>query len=310
MGDRTPPAQVESRRRLGGFAIAAGTAVVVLGILGLGLLAFSILGLFGLIGTPLGPVRQHLSPADLASSAVAGATLMLAVFTAFLAIATRASVAATRREAAIAEQGLAAAQEQARIGAEQVKATSRHAEIAQETLEAGWRPILVDVPWGYSLDSDEDAHAFDMYVGKWSDTGPTIAAFDVPFRNIGSGPAFIRRALIAGGVAPYEPRGFTSSIVAPRDMTKVKFALPQNEAVPTAILEMLKSKEPRAAEVAVTVWYTDQRGQRTWRTRAVLGLLGDGRYEVSRVALYEGDDTDPFAQSGTTVQTTPPTRPG
>jgi hypothetical protein len=272
-------------------------AIALLGLVGLALLIFSIGGLFGLVSTPVGPVRQHLSPADLASSAVAGATLMLAVFTAYLALETRASVAATRREAAIAEQSLAAAQELARIGAAQVEATNRQAEIAQETLEASWRPILVDVPRGFSVDGDEDAHEFGMYVGKWSDAGPRLAAFEVPFRNIGSGPAFIRRALIAGGVAPYEAYSFTGSIVSPGEMAKVKFVLLQTEAVPIAILEMLQSKEPRTAEVAVTVWYTDQRGQRTWRTRAVLGTIHDDRYEVSRVALYEADSTDPFAQS-------------
>lgn len=159
MSESTPSSRVGSPRPVGGVAIAAGAAIAVLGILGLGLLAFSILGLFGLVSTPLGPVRQHLSAADLASSAVAGATLMLAVFTAYLAIATRASVAATRREAAIAEQALAAAQEQARIGAEEVKATNRHAEIAQETLEASWRPMLVDVPRAWSADRDQsEAH--------------------------------------------------------------------------------------------------------------------------------------------------------
>lgn len=274
-------------------------AVAALGILGFGLLVFSILGLFGLISTPLGPVRQHLSPADLASSAVAGATLMLAVFTAYLAIATRASVAATRREAAIAEEALAAAQEQARIGAEQVKATNRSAEIAQETLEASWRPILVDVPWGYARYEGEDAHLIDAYSGPWSAGGPTLTVFDVPFRNIGSGPAVIRRALIAGGVATSDAESFTSSMVAPKELARVKFVLPHDEAVPKAIADMLKSKEPRSPAVAATVWYSDQRGQRTWRTRAELRASGDGRYVVDKIALYNDDDTEPFAQSGT-----------
>jgi hypothetical protein len=216
-------------RRPGGIAIVAMGAIVVLGILGMGLLVLSILGLFGLVNTPLGPVRQHLSAADLASSAVAGVTLMLAVFTAYLAIATRASVAATTREAAIAEQGLAAAQEQARIGAEQVVATNRHAKLAQETLEASWRPFLVNVPWGYltrpSFMGTRDAAQIEVYK---DDQG--AFDIDVPLRNIGSGPALITKAGMSLTQLHSEAVTLSSAIVASGEIVRVGFRVQPESA--------------------------------------------------------------------------------
>jgi hypothetical protein len=258
---------------------AATVVISALGLFGFALLTFSIVGLLGLVSTPVGPIRQHLSPSDLASSAVAGATLMLAAFTAFLALVTRASVAATTREADIATQALAAAQETARVGAEQVKATNRHAEIAQETLEASWRPVLVDVPGAQVAVFSHDGGGLDV---------------TVKLRNIGSGPAIISRAGLSAGSAGVLASRIRSSVVGPDEMTTIDFALPPEPPEARAIMANLKAD----AAVAVTVFYGDQGGHHRWRTRAEVDKPGpDSGWWIRDVELSE-ENAEPFAKSG------------
>src|SRR5437660_1769672 len=95
------------------------------------------------------PDYGRVSTGDVASLTVAGATLLLADFTAALAWLTRRSIDATRREAEIATDALKAsnrlattAEQQAKITQELVTATNKQAEIAQEQLAASWRPIM------------------------------------------------------------------------------------------------------------------------------------------------------------------------
>src|SRR6266536_5966416 len=233
-------------------------ALIAGGFLGAALLAFSLVGLAGIISTPIGPLQQHLSPADLASSAVAGATLMLAVFTAFLATETRESVAATRAEAGIA----AAALEEARKSAE---AADRHAEIAQETLEAGWRPLLVDVlPPENRADADY-SHAGETPQGDGLD-------FKVRLRNIGSGPAIITRAALHTGSAGVEASRIQSSVVASGERTTLEFELRRENIQAHPVIANIKAR----AALTASVWYGDQGGHHRWLTRADVHSIDAG----------------------------------
>jgi hypothetical protein len=280
----TLASDTDVRSRLGRLAKATAIGMTVLVILGFGMLAFSILGLFGLINTPVGPVRQHLSPADLASSSVAGATLMLAVFTAYLAIATRASVAATRGEAAIAEKALQAAQEQAQIGAKQVDATNRNAEIAKDTLEAGWRPMLVDVPTQWDPARSKVQIMSGDIIGGLS--------IELWLRNIGSGPAIITRAGVHAGSAGGPASAIMSSVVPVGEATRLEFQLAP-EPPTNAVISTLKQSQP----VRVTVFYSDPGGHHQWRTRVELAQAEGSEWRIRSLELSE-ENAEPFAKSG------------
>jgi hypothetical protein len=213
------------------------SALVLLGVLGLGLLSLSILGLLGQFSTPVGPVRQHLSAADFASSAVAGATLMLAVFTAYLAIETRASVAATRREAAIAEQTLIVATDQA-------QATVALVAEAQVDRDLNWRPYMVVVT-GF-IDSPNSTDA-------------------VVFRNIGRGPAFdcvYARYIDKTGAWKVTKRGQIPTVAAGDQSGQYLVAESQARPAPTVIFEDRNNKMWGSH---FALFYRDLLGKRAYR---------------------------------------------
>ena len=346
--------QKDSPNRLWSWAISV--ALLLLGVLGLGLLVFSILGLSGQVATPIGPVQQHLSAADFASSAVAGATLLLAAVTVLLALFTRNSLALGRAELALAEKSLAAVQEQGVKLAEQVTAThvqaaamqsqaaatqqqafamqnqvaatqqqagamqnqaaatqqqafamqnqaaatQQQAAIAQQTLEASWRPLLVDVPFGFAtrrISSPGSLGPLEVDVApvEADKRQDGVVRVIVPFRNIGSGPAVISRAVMSFGQLHTEATAFSSSIVAAREAVRIFFDVAPTGAVPINVISQLDSGRP----FTVAVFYGDQGGARAWRSRAQLHRPpSTKRYQVLNVELYEGDATTPFASSG------------
>jgi hypothetical protein len=123
------------------------------------------------------PDYGNVSAGDVGSLAVAGATLLLADFTAVLAWLTRRSLAATRWEAEIAEAALQASNRQAATAEGALAAAQEQARIASDTLrelrqsrELEWRPILVRATIESGVSS-----------GK--------AYRQVELRNIGRGPA-------------------------------------------------------------------------------------------------------------------------
>lgn len=244
--------------------------VSILGLFGLALLVYAIFGLFGFKSATV----------DLASFAVAGATLMLAAFTAFLALETRESVIATRVEAGIAASAL----EQAR---KQAEATDRQASIAQETLEASWRPVLVDVlPPLQRADADySTAGATPRPAGGFD--------FRVRFRNVGSGPAIIGRAGIHAGSAGVLATGISSSVVAPGEMTTLEFQLKQEATEAHPVIANIRSRDA----VTVDVSYGDQGGHHRWVTRAEVYPVEVGTWRIRSVQLSE-ENGEPFASSG------------
>lgn len=245
-------------------------ALVVLGLLGFALLVLSILGLLGQFSTPTGPVRQHLSAADFASSAVAGATLMLAVFTAYLAIETRASVAATRREAAIAEATLIVAKDQAKASADLVTE-------ARVDRDLNWRPYLVAI--GSFPDSPDSADA-------------------VVLRNIGTGPAFnavyarhIDQVVVQRVSVPawrVTARGIVQTVPSMSDTTQ--FIATMSAATPVPFI-LFQDRDGKMWGQHVTVFFQDLLGKRAYRLlppRAMPDVWSPGEKVDEWVAWYFG----------------------
>src|SRR5260370_16640830 len=87
-----------------------------------GLTGWSLLALLGTAPAP-SPGGHALASSDLASMAVAGATLLLATVTGLFAVFTRRRLDQGRRELLLAEKAVRSAQEQAKKQAEQGPAT-------------------------------------------------------------------------------------------------------------------------------------------------------------------------------------------
>jgi len=238
--------------------------------------------------------------AFIANVVIAAFTLQAVRATCRSAQATEQAAAATQRSAEATERSADATRDEANATREEAAATREEAAIARQTLESSWRPLVVDVPFGYAVRrvtqppySDVgEADAAEVTAVK---RGDGTARVVVPFRNIGSGPALISKAVLSIGQLHAEATSFSSSVVAAREVVRVYFEL----APAGAILINLISQIDAGKAFTVAVFYGDQGGTGHWRSRAVVHRpAGASSYEVLNVELYEGDATTPFATSG------------
>lgn len=289
MADSTPP---EEDRRFAPLVYVCAAIVLLFGV---GFIGAAIGGAAG--WAPTKAFVSGVEAGNVATFTVAGATLILADFTALLAWFTWESIRATRREAKIAEQALAAArrhadiadeslkavQDQAKIAERQVAATNKQADVAQDQLTASWRPLLVEprVP--------------DALV----EVKPTLErafGLSVRFLNIGKGPAFIRKAFLSVGVAGSPAAGFLPAILEPGAHASIPFSLsPTSDGVDRAIANALMN----GTELAVYALYHDIGRRSAWRSRARLARYGineiqrgDARWILSDVEVTDADLTD------------------
>lgn len=289
----------------------------LLGLLGLAavvLTAWSVLGLLGLVPAPA-PGGKTLTPTDLASMAVAGATLLLATVTVFLAVFTGRSLALTRAELVLTETSLKAFQDQAvatqaqaaamqsQVGAtqaqaaaiqNQVAATQEQAAIARQTMEASWRPLLVDVPWELAQRSSAfqgKTDAAEIDINKTQEGDVTV---EVPLRNIGAGPAIITKAGLSVGQLHAEATNLSTAIVAPDQIVRATFKIKTGTPTANGLISALSAQEP----FVVTVFYGDQGGTGSWRSRIYIHRPPNYRvYVVERMEIYAGDETTPIAST-------------
>jgi hypothetical protein len=258
--------------------VVVGFAVAFL--IGAALLLLAAVMAFGWLPGVRRPDYSHgVSAGDLASLAVAGATLLLADFTAILAWLTRRSLAATRREAEIAESALAASNKQATVAEDSlaaarelakttqdlVTATNEVARIAQAQLVASWRPMLVDPS------------------ERGVEIGPSMI---VTFVNIGPGPAFVRKGLLGVGAAVRVADEVKPRIVPTGDEVHLTFRLllgqkPTDQAIGMAL--------SNGTELNAAVFYHDITGERAWRSR---GRLVGRRTEARQLVDVEVSDAD------------------
>jgi hypothetical protein len=283
------------------IALLGWAALFVLAVAEVTLTGWAIFALLGSVPAPTAAGRA-MTPADLASMAVAGATLILATVTVLLAVFTRRSLQQGRAELNLAEATLKTAQEQATRSAEQVaatleqvKVTQEQADIARRTLETGWRPFLVDVPYGYAAPPGKTIGITDAAVVQAYKRENGSASVAVSLRNIGSGLAIITKAGLSFGQLHTTATNLSSSVVAVGEAVRITFEIEPKGAVLINMVSQIDSAQP----FIVTATYTDQSGINNWRSRAYFRHppQGGGRHEVEKVELFTGDADSPFAVS-------------
>jgi len=229
------------------------------------------------------PLVSGSSAGNAATFTVAGATLLLADFTALLAWFTWESIGATRREAKIAEDALAAAkrqaetadkslkavEQQAKIAERQVEATNRQAQVAQDQLTASWRPLLVEPRLA------TDPFEIRPILEKEFD-------FQVQFVNIGRGPAFVRKAFLNLVAAGALSKAILPGIVEPGGGVRLTFTLSPTDGVDRALTTALTQGN---TNLTVTVLYHDLGRGAAWRSRASLIKVGTYQWVTAKVDI-------------------------
>ena len=228
--------------------------------------------------TPALASNTGLTSTDVISLVVVGATLLLALLTGSLALFTRLAVLTGREEARVANDAVELSREQNAI--------------ARESLEASWRPVLVDVPLGKYFTGTSDPAVIQVAPPS---TAPLSGS--VPFRNVGSGPAIVKAgAVSADGVAWVV--SFSSTIVPLNEITQVSFAIPRDRPELKPMVESIERRNPFIASLS----YTDQGGRNIWVSKAHVVPTARG-WEVRQIDLHlEGSEQPPLV-SGPTSST-------
>lgn len=243
---------------------AATGVIVVAAVIGLALMAWAVVGFTS--------NASSVKASDYASMAVAGATLLLAAITGTLALFTWETLASARQEMKDTAEALKVAQDQARASSEQ-------ARLAEETLLAGWRPLLTE-PLAATMLSPRAQQYTRVTIVPHRDQN---FAFDIGLVNSGRGPAIVTNALFAMGSLNIPCVRFRPRIVPPNEVLVVTFEVdqrPENQELIKAIADTTGT-----FDFKVSVVYHDLGPIRAWRS---LGRFArDGRSTTFEVVDVE-----------------------
>jgi hypothetical protein len=208
-----------------------------------------------------------LTLADDAAISVAGATLVLAIFTAV-------SVFEGHRERLVSERAL----------------------------EASWRPILVDVPLGLFVSSGTFM-SFDRGRVQLTRVGTPLVKLRpmVPLRNVGSGPAIILGgSLSIGSHRSVAPAEISAPIVPPdtSELVTIGFEILADRADLGTLVDDLQKETADRPPWLVVVAYTDQAGSNQWRTEVHVHPIDANGWYVRQVALVDGKTDRTVVMSG------------
>jgi hypothetical protein len=238
----------------------APRVVVVAAVLGLALMAVGLVGFL--------VKAASLSPADSASIAVAGATMLLAATTGALALFTWESLATAQQEMRNTEVALKVAREQARI--------------AEETLLAGWRPLLTE-PLGASTFNPRAEHYVRVNITPRLDQNFT---FEVGFVNSGRGPAIVTKAMFGMGSLAIAATQFRPRIVPQNEVLIATFEVDHRPDYQELVRALGDTTGTYDFKVAAT--YHDIGPLRAWQSLGRLVRLGRSMdFEVFNLEVTE-----------------------
>ena len=277
---------------------------------GIGLIALAVAIALQVV-TP--PAYAHgVSTSDIAGLAGAGATLLLADFTALLAWITRRSIDATQREADVATQALAAsnrqaeiaeralravqdqarlAQEQvdatnelARAAQEQVRATSEQAEIAQDQVKATNDQAAIAQAQLAASTRPMLAEPRETHFINVSANLNQAYEFQVKMVNIGPGPAFVRKGMFSLGVAHVWSKEIVPKIVAPNGEVLINFLVHPTKGEAIAVTNAILQDSDQLNAGAL---YHDISGNRAWRSRGRIVRRGTNQWLLTDVEVAD-----------------------
>jgi hypothetical protein len=237
---------------------------------------------------------------------VAIGTMLLAVATFILARSTRGlahntaeEVQESKRQVDASLKQVEAAQRQAAAAQEALDAAYEQTRLAQLTLNAQIRPVLIDVP---GLVGVRDTI---MYPGREKpiagdagfvhvDATDAEVLVSVPLRNAGAGVAMIRglKLTLRTAIGPPSVR-ITPPNLPPNERGRVSFRATPGDAAFAPLSETIRAHR----DFSVQVGYADLAGQQYTITRFDLYCYAGARWTVRQVHLEEPGSDEPFAGS-------------
>jgi hypothetical protein len=236
---------------------------------------------------------------------VAIGTLALAASTWWLARKTSALALTTSQEVEQSARQLKVAQEHAATALVASQASTEQTRLAQLTLNAQIRPVLVDLP-PRTHDPATERVEMILYPGRESQGRPGMlevavhkdgAMVSLPLRNAGNGLAMIRGiSLEVGEATPPPSVAIQPANVPPGEQARMNFLAAPDDP---AFQPMKKALAP-GGNFDVVVAYSDLAGQQMTLSRFSI-YDSDNGWVVRQVHLQEPDAAQPYAGSAPTV---------
>jgi hypothetical protein len=232
---------------------------------------------------------------------LAGATAVLAWKTRGLAEETAKEVEHSGRQVEESQRQVQVSQEQARTAQEALRAAHEQTRLAQLSLSAQIRPVLVDVPLDLTqeeyvryADRPEPVtgHRGEVHVADASD-GVTIS---VPFRNAGAGMAIVRGvSLDVGEAMPTPPVTLVPANVAAGQHGRISFLAGPDHAG----LDGIRAALTPEGGFSVELGYSDLTGENYTIARFDVFYRSEAEpnWGVRQVHWRKPPDDEPYAGS-------------
>jgi hypothetical protein len=202
----------------------------------------------------------------------------------------------TKEEVSHAARHVEATQAQARIANEALQVANEQTGIAQRTLGAQIRPVLIDMPFERSVQDEIPGYRGSVHAGATSN-GPVIS---LPVRNAGAGLAIIRGAgLRVGEPIPSPPVTITPANLPVGENCRINFAIPLDHPAAEPVQRVLRASGGFSIEIA----YTDLAGQQLVVSRfdVYYHPQANWNWQVRQVHHLEPGMDEPFAGSAPTA---------
>jgi hypothetical protein len=229
---------------------------------------------------------------------LAGATFRLARATRDLARETAEEVQHSKRQVDAALEQVRVAQEQAATAAAALESARKQTEIAQLTLDAQIKPVLVDVQPNLTI---PDQVGFPGKSPVQRSQGAVVVKtsnhevlISVPFRNAGVGLAIVRAVGIRSRTEIGTPGHLIRPTnVAPGEHGRVGFRAQDGSAAFRPLLDVIDDQQ----DFSVEIGYTDLAGQQYERSILDLYYVDGQGYGIRQVHHQKPGADEPFAAS-------------
>lgn len=221
-----------------------------------------------------------------------------------LAAASVGAVIASLKTIKATSRVVTATEEQAKKLGEQVEVDKELLEQEKKVLLASTKPLLVEVPLGKVLEKIQfhGVHELDqgrIYWEKGRDEGISIR---VPFRNVGSGPAFIHRVYFSPNVGTVVKGWASSGVVPVGELVNAYY-----EFTPDSPFFSVRNEWLATGHIMAGILYSDLGSNQRFQSVLSVQRANDSEsFYADQVLLYNCDEnwireTEPFVHTGETT---------
>jgi hypothetical protein len=221
-----------------------------------------------------------------------------------LAAASVGAVIASLKTIKATNRVVTATEEQAKKLGEQVEIDKELLVQEKRVLLTSTKPLLVEVPLGVVIEKVEFHGVRELDQGRiyWEVDRNERIGIRVPFRNVGSGPAFIHSVYFSPNVGAVVKGWASSGVVPVGELVNAYY-----EFTPGSTFFSVRNEWLAAGHIMAGILYSDLGSNQKFQSVLSVQHAKDSEsFFADQVLLYNCDEnwireTDPFVQTGETT---------